>query len=258
MTIKEDETLNQWYIALYFYIPKKDGLLWLVQDYKRQNTSTSWILSGAIITYESRKETNEKQYFKKMKAYLNLKVMYFELYNSPGIFQRIMNSIFWELLYKRVLENYMDDFVILAKTKKELEKQTIWFSKIAEKYNLCFKWSKCNFDAEEIPILGVLVGREEVWIENNKVKAVTEWKTPTKIKEIESFLEFTNFYQQFIKNFNYTARPLNELKEKKEWKWDNELREKITSQSILTLLKRNGKFQVEMNTLKHAIGGVLL
>jgi len=66
-------------------------------------------------------------------------------------------------------------------------------------------------------------------------------------------LEFTNFYQQLIKNFNYTARPLNELKEKKEWKWDNELREKITSQSILTLLKRNGKFQVEMNTSKHAI-----
>ena len=71
-------------------------------------------------------------------------------------------------------------------------------------------------------------------------------------------MEFTNFYQQLIKNFNHTARPLNELKEKKEWKWDNELKEKITSQSILTLLKRNGKFQVEMNTLRHAIGGVLL
>ena len=82
---------------------------------------------------------------------------------------------------------------------------------------------KCNFDAEKIPILWVLVGREEAWIENNKVKAVTEWKTPTKIKETESFLEFTNFYQQLIKNFNYTARPLNELKKKKEWKWDNKL-----------------------------------
>jgi len=74
---------------------------------------------------------------------------------------------------------------------------------------------KCNFDAEKIPILWVLVGREEAWIENNKVKAVTEWKTPTKIKETESFLEFTNFYQQLIKNFNYTARPLNELKKRK-------------------------------------------
>jgi len=54
-------------------------------------------------------------------------------------------------------------------------------------------------------------------MENNKVKAINEWSTPTKIKEMESFLGFTNFYQQFIKNFSHTARPLNELKGKKKW-----------------------------------------
>jgi len=32
-----------------------------------------------------------------------------------------MNSIFWELLHEGVLANYMDDFVILARTMKELE-----------------------------------------------------------------------------------------------------------------------------------------
>jgi len=48
----------------------------------------------------------------------------------------------WSLAF---LQNYMDDFVILAKTEKELH--TIRFLKIAEKYNLCFKWSKCNFNA---------------------------------------------------------------------------------------------------------------
>ena len=50
-----------------------------------------------------------------------------------------MNSIFQELLYEEVLANYMDDFVIPAKTMKELEEWTIWFLKIAEKHNLCFK-----------------------------------------------------------------------------------------------------------------------
>ena len=37
----------------------------------------------------------------------------------------------------------MDDFIILAKTMK----------KIVEKYNLYFKWSKCDFNVEEILIL---------------------------------------------------------------------------------------------------------
>ena len=83
-----------------------------------------------------------------------------------------MNSIFWELLYKKVLANYIDNFVISTKTKKEIEKQTIWFLKVAEKHNLCFKWLECNFNAKEIHILGVVVGWGEVWMENNKVKAV--------------------------------------------------------------------------------------
>jgi len=46
--------------------------------------------------------------------------------------------------------------------------------KIAERYNLYFKRSKCDFDIEEIPILGVVVEQGEVQIENDKVKAVKE------------------------------------------------------------------------------------
>jgi len=76
-----------------------------------------------------------------------------------------MNSIFWKLLYEGVLANYIDNFVIPAKTKKELEEWTIRFLKIAEKYNLCFKRSKCDFDMEEILILGVIVGRGQIKME---------------------------------------------------------------------------------------------
>jgi len=89
----------------------------------------------------------------------------------------------------------MDDFVIPAKTMEELEEQTIRFLKIAEKYNLCFKRSKCDFNMEEIPILGVVVGKRQVKMEQEKIKMVKEWKTPMKIKDVESFLRFTNFYR---------------------------------------------------------------
>jgi len=78
----------------------------------------------------------------------------------------------------------MDNFVILAKTIKELEERTVCFLKIAEKYNLCFKRSKCDFNMEKVPILGVIVEREQVQMEIDKVKTVKEWKTSTKIKEV--------------------------------------------------------------------------
>ena len=73
-------------------------------------------------------------------------------------------------------------------------------------------------------------------MEKDKIKAVKEWKTPTKMKEVESFLEFANFYRRFIQNFSHTAKPLNELKGKKEWSQTKdhqqkfkELKNKITS-----------------------------
>ena len=107
----------------------------------------------------------------------------------------MMNSIFQKLLYEGMLANYIDNFVITAKTKKELQERKIWFLEIVEKHNLYFKQSKCNFDVKEILILGVVVRKEQVQMENNKVKAVKEWKTPTRIKEVESLLGFVNFYR---------------------------------------------------------------
>ena len=144
--------------------------------------------------------------------------MYFGLCNSPEMFQQIMNSIFRELLHKGILANYMDNFVIPAKTIKELEERTVQFLKIVEKHNLCFKRSKCDFNIEEIPILEVVVGKGQIQMEQEKIKAVKEWKMLTKVKDVESFLGFVNFYRHFIQNFSHTAKPLNKLKSKKEWK----------------------------------------
>ena len=54
------------------------------------------------------------------------------------------------------------------------------------------------------------------------------------------------------------------MKGKKEWKWNEEhqktfkeLKDKIMSQLVLSLPKREGKFQVKTDTSGHAIGGVL-
>ena len=117
---------------------------------------------------------------------------------------------------------------------------------------------------KEIPILGVIIEKGQVKIEQEKIKAVKEWKTLIKVKDVESFLGFTNFYRRFIQNFSHIVKPLNDLKEKKEWKWEEEyqkafeeLKYKITSELVLTLLKRKEKFRVETDALGHAIGGVL-
>ena len=198
MTLKEKEALNQWldeqlkaglivesksrYMAPYFYISKENSSLWLVQDYRKLNQVTIKDKTPLPLMGEVINKLKETKYFNKLdliwgynniqieegdkwkvaflmtKGLFKPQVMYFGLCNLPGIFQRMMNSIFQELLHKGVLANYMDNFVIPAKTMKKLKERTIQFLKITEKYNLCFKRSKCNFNIEEILILGVVIG----------------------------------------------------------------------------------------------------
>ena len=66
-----------------------------------------------------------KAVFLMNKGLFEPKFIYFGLYNLPEIFQRMMNSIFRELLHEKVLVNYIDNFIIPTKTKKELEERTI-------------------------------------------------------------------------------------------------------------------------------------
>jgi len=66
MTIKEDETLNQWYVVLYFYIPKKDGLLWLVQDYRKLNQYTIKDKMPLLLIGEVIDKLKEAKYFNKL------------------------------------------------------------------------------------------------------------------------------------------------------------------------------------------------
>jgi len=60
------------------------------------------------------------------------------------------------------------------------------------------------------------------------------------------------------------AKLLNELKGKKEWIWNEEhkkvfeeLKEKIASQPVLSLPKREGKFRIKIDTSGHTIGEIL-
>ena len=52
---------------------------------------------------------------------------------------------------------------------------------------------------KKIPILGVIIGKEQVKIEQEKIKAVKKWKTLIKVKDIESFLDLQTFTKDLSK-----------------------------------------------------------
>ena len=53
-----------------------------------------------------------------------------------------------------------------------------------------------------------------------KVKAIHEWAMPQNVKDVRSFLSFTNYYQQFIRNFVEIVSLLTDLTKKGiPWQW---------------------------------------
>ena len=68
--------------------------------------------------------------------------------------------------------------------------------------------------------LGVIIGSEEIKMEEKKVKGVLEWPTPKYVKDVQKFLGLANYYCRLIEGFTSIARPLhNMVKKDKKWDW---------------------------------------
>ena len=55
------------------------------------------------------------------------------------------------------------------------------------------------------------------------VQAIQDWKPPSKVPDLRSFLGLVNYYRHFIKSYSTIAAPLTDLlKKNKEWSWSEE------------------------------------
>ena len=60
----------------------------------------------------------------------------------------------------------------------------------------------------------------------DKVIAIMDWKTPSTVSEIQSFLGLAGYYRRFIEGFSKIAKPMTSLLEKvKGFKWTHECQE---------------------------------
>ncbi len=98
-----------------------------------------------------------------------------------------------------------------------------------------------------------------------KVQGVTDWPQPVKVKDIQSFIGFMNFYWRFIHNFSKIAHPLHVLTHKsKDWLWGaaeqqafNVLKSTVTSAPTLAFPSKSGPFCLECDASNFATGAVL-
>ena len=97
---------------------------------------------------------------------------------------------------------------------------------------------------DKVVFLGFVVSTHGVEVDEEKIKAVREWKPPQNVSQVRSFLGLASFYYRFVKDFNSIATPINQLTKKDTpFQWGEaqenafeELKTRLTSAPLIALL----------------------
>ena len=192
--------------------------------------------------------------------------MFFGLCNSPATFQRFMNDSFRDMIAEGWLVIYMDDLLIFSSDEVTHTNRTKRVLQQMMDLDLYLKLEKCTFAATEVEYLGMIVQPGQLAMDPVKLDGIAKWPSPTKVRDVQSFLGFANFYRRFIPNYSNIAQPLINLTKKNvPWTWDtphnkafSTLKSLFLSQPTLQLPNPSRPFALATDASKFASGAILL
>ena len=140
--------------------------------------------------------------------------MPFGLTNAPATFQRFMNDIFSDMLDVHVII-YLDDILVYPDDPTEHKIHVREVLHRLRQNGLYCKPEKCHFDKDTVNYLGFVLSQDGLKMDQSKVQSlqtsIQDWPEPQKVKDIQSFLGFANFYRRFISNYSDIIIPLTLL-----------------------------------------------
>jgi len=134
-------------------------------------------------------------------------VIPFGLCMAPAAFQRWINEVLMEHIDMCCIVD-LDEVLIYSNALLQHQTDVSNILQAMRKSGIKVKASECVFHQSETGYLGFIIGQEAVKTDPVKTQAKWDWTTPKKIKEIQGFLGFCNFYRLFIEGFSRPARPL--------------------------------------------------
>ena len=136
--------------------------------------------------------------------------MSFGLTNAPAAFIDLMNRVFKPYLDQFVVV-FIDDILVYSKSREEHERHLSIVLQTLRDKRLYAKLKKCEFWLDRVSFLGHVVTKDGISVDLGKVDVVSNWRRPTTVTEIQSFLRLIGYYRRFIEGFSKIALPLTRL-----------------------------------------------
>ena len=111
-----------------------------------------------------------------------------------------------------------------------------------------------------------MISVKGVSVDPQKIEKIVNWKPPTNVTEIQSFLGLAGYYRKVVKGFSKLADPLTKLTRKDEkfvWKETcqkrfDELKRNLTLALVLTIPSGQEGYTVYCDASRQSLGGVLM
>ena len=191
--------------------------------------------------------------------------MSFGITNATAYFMYLMNSVFIPELDKFVVV-FIDDILIYSKNEREHEQHLHIVLQRLRDHQLYAKYSKYEFWLTSVKFLGHTISSDGISVDSSKVQEVMDWKPPTSIHQIRSFLSLAGYYRRFIPDFSRIAKPMTELLKKEvKFRWDEKcekafhtLRAHLTTAPVLAQLDNSKPYDVYCDASGTGLGCVLM
>ena len=211
-----------------------------------------------------REEDKPKTAFVSKSGLYEFQFMPFGMVNAPSTFERCMETILRGLHWKTCLI-YLDDIIVFSETIEEhLSRLTEVLTRIRDA-GLKLKTSKCHFFKREVVFLGHIISESGISTDPAKIESIQNWKTPTNVHEVRSFMGLCSYYRRFIKNFSDIAQPITKLTCKGQafiWSANcqlafDKLKEQLTKSPIMAYPREDCIFILDTDASNFGIGAVL-
>src|SRR6266536_431634 len=175
-----------------------------------------------------------------------------------------MNNVLFDYL-DDFCTAYLDDILIYSDNELEHEHHVRKVLERLRNAGLQIDLKKCEFHVTRTKYLGFIISIDGIEVDPDKITIVRDWKAPTTIKGVQSFLGFCNFYRRFIRNYGIIARPIvNLTRTGVKFIWTQacqdsflKLKAMLTSAPILQHYSEDLETRIETDASDSVVAGVL-